>query len=188
MSLWTPTPERLRALWAASVEDGWARLLSPEVTLGRYEHQLGCAYGFESALEAALAYAPRRVELCEMRPRAGYLVEDLMALGMRPSRVAQLPTCPIELFTSVDEALGWICVAERGARFHEAVVRHLDARVPEATHACRYLRASAAGFETRHSLLASALNRCDPARVVDAARSAYERSASWYRIGPARAA
>jgi heme oxygenase len=184
----SPSLARLSLLCANRVDDGWRGLLEPEVTLESYEQQLACAYGFESSLEAALAYAPRRVALADLRPRAGYLVEDLFTLGWRPAHIAELRQCSIEPFASVDEALGWMFVVERGAQIHEAVVDHLDARLPAALGACRYVRASAAGFDARQAALVAELERSDLACVVDATHAACDCVEAWYRAGLARAA
>src|SRR5436190_23857193 len=70
----------------ALADEGWRSLLTPEITTTAYIDQLVRVYGFEGPLEAALAYTPN-LELAidvHQRYRAGYVAQDLIALGMRP--------------------------------------------------------------------------------------------------------
>lgn len=127
-----------------AADSGWRALMSSEVSGEQYIDQLVRVFGFEGPLEAALAYT-RNLDLVldvHERFRAGFIAQDLLALGFRPAEIARLPQCVIAPFASPLEALGWIYVCERSTLIHDEVRRHLAVRTPEAKDACVYLRAT----------------------------------------------
>lgn len=144
----------------ALADDGWRSLLTPEVTKLSYIEQLICVYGFEGPLEAALAYTPNLdlVVRVHERYRAGYIAQDLIALGLRPGEVARLPQCVLAPFASPLEALGWIYVAERATPLHDEIRRYLNVRLPEAKEACVYLSANEGHVGARWQALGHAID------------------------------
>lgn len=126
----------------AAVDSVWLEVMSPRLTVTQYTAILGRAYGFEAPLEAAFAYTRNLATMTNLRERAraGMLAQDLLALGLSPHQVTELPQCSmIEPFRTISEALGWMYVAERStllfAQLHGAVRTHL----PEVGGACAYL-------------------------------------------------
>jgi heme oxygenase len=127
-----------------AADAGWRALMTPQVTRRQYVDHLIRVSGFEGALEAALAYT-RNLELAldvHERFRAGFIAQDLLALGFRPSEIARLPQCLIAPFASPVEALGWVYVSERATLLHGEVRRHLGVHLPEVNDACVYLAAT----------------------------------------------
>src|SRR5438874_144526 len=65
----------------------WLDLTLPGATREQYLMQLVKVYGFEAPLESTLAYTPRRALRAYVprapRARAGLIVQDLLALGLR---------------------------------------------------------------------------------------------------------
>jgi heme oxygenase (biliverdin-IX-beta and delta-forming) len=126
----------------AAVDSVWLEVMSPRLTVTQYTALLARAYGFEAPLEAAFAYTRNLATMTNLRERAraGVLAQDLLALGLSPQQVTELPQCwMIEPFRSVSEALGWMYAAERStllfAQLHGALRTHL----PEVAGACAYL-------------------------------------------------
>lgn len=106
----------------------WVDLLTGEVTLDQYVAALTVAYGFEGPVESAVALTPGVTALVPLRQRArsGYIVQDLLTLGLSPSRIARLPQCgQIVPFRDLAEALGWLYVVERATLLHDMVRRHV---------------------------------------------------------------
>ena len=128
----------------AAADAAWHSLLRPDVTKAAYMDELVRVYGFEGPLEAALAYTPRLELVIDVHDhyRAGYIAQDLIALGMRASEVAHLPQQRLAPFASPLEALGWMYVAERGHGLRDEVRRYLSVRLPPARDATVYLTAS----------------------------------------------
>jgi heme oxygenase len=127
-----------------AADAGWRALLTAHVTRPQYVAQLVRVSGFEGPLEAALAYT-KHLELAldvHERFRAGFIAQDLLALGFRPSEIARLPQCVIAPFASPLEALGWVYVSERATLLHDEVRRHLSVHLPEAKDAFAYLGAT----------------------------------------------
>jgi heme oxygenase len=118
--------------------------MTPHVTRQQYIDHLIRVSGFEGALEAALAYT-RNLELAldvHERFRAGFIAQDLLALGYRPAEIARLPQCLIAPFASPVEALGWVYVSEHATLLHDEVRRYLGVHLPEVKDACVYLSAT----------------------------------------------
>lgn len=119
----------------------WRGLIDGTLTPATYMHQLVRAYGFEAPLEAALAYTPGLpLELdVRGRVRSGFIVRDLLALGISAAAIAALPQCAITPFRSAPEALGWLYVTERCALAHDGIRRHIVGRFPRLEGATSYL-------------------------------------------------
>lgn len=121
----------------------WVELMSIEATRERYIETLVATYGFEAPIESALAMTPAASTTLPLRQRArsGFIVQDLLGLGLSPSRIARLPQCcQVVPFRDVSEALGWMYVVERATLLHESVRHHLQARL-SSVHAWSYLSA-----------------------------------------------
>jgi heme oxygenase len=177
----------------ADASASWLALMEPSVTSIAYRDHLVRVYGFEGPVEAALAYTPYRMGLPELGTRSGYIVEDLMALAMRPAQIAHLPQCLVAPFASPEEGLGWLYVVERSTRLHNSVLIHVETHVPSLTSACAYLLATAGQTGARWREVNRALSTFDghraaQDRIVDAAEAAFRCSIAWYRAGQARAA
>jgi heme oxygenase len=185
---WSRTLARLDAETRphhGDASDWWLSLVTSGLTQARYQEQLVLVYGFESAVEAALACTPHPVGV---DARSGFIAQDLIALGMRPAQIAKLAQCPIAPFASRDEALGWMYVVEFSTGLHEPIKLHVEARLPTAAAATAYLRATEGRLDERWARLAAALARYDAnavaqARIVDAAHEAFRAQLSWYSGG-----
>jgi heme oxygenase len=154
------------------------------VTKADYVDQLAAAYGFEAPLEAAFAYTPglKRVIEARVRPRAGYIAQDLLDLGLTPKHVSRILQClPIAPFANAVEALGWMYVEERVALVHATVREHLRIHLPEVARACAYLSASE---ESRWTVFGSIVDSVvRPEHVFDlvsAARAGFRARARWF--------
>jgi heme oxygenase len=178
--------------YGSSAVEGWLQLLVQDVSVERYAQQLALAYGFDSAVEAALAYSPLR-GFAPQRPCAGYLVEDLITLGIAPAHVARLPQCSVAPFGTEAEALGWLYLLERVAQVHNTVHVFLHVQLPAARAACRYLEITTIERPERARLLVDRLARMDTNAhqqelVVEAMHAAFERATEWFGVDQARAA
>lgn len=112
----------------------WLDLIAREPTRFRYTAHLVATYGFEAPIEASLALTPRLVDIVHLRQRSrtGAIVQDLLALGLTPSKIARLPQCSqIEPFLDPAEALGWLYVVERATLLHDTLLRNLHERMPD---------------------------------------------------------
>ncbi len=148
-------------------------------------------YGFEMPLEAAFARTPNldlMIDLTE-RQKAGLLTQDLLALGLRPDEIADLPQClRVPQFRGAAEALGWMYVVERCTLAHSVIRRHLLTRLPrEMRNASQYLQAYAGVAGTRWRMFGNVLD--DVARqsaiadrIVDAANEAFRIQRRWVAL------
>lgn len=168
-------------------------LFHEDVGASHYILFLMRCYGFEAPLESALATTPQLDRLLDLRERtrAGLLAQDLMALGLRPVDVAELPQClSIPQFRGAAEALGWMFLVERAALSHNVLGRHLDTRLPELmSKASAYLTAHAGQVGTRWRAYGVALEQVatHPAiidRVTTAAGEAFRCFRRWVRQAP----
>jgi heme oxygenase len=164
----------------------WLDLMAQGVTVDQYSSQLVRVYGFEAPLESALAYTPQFV-VADRRDltRSGLIVQDLIALGMRPSTASRLPTCMvIEPFKDPLEALAWWYVSERSTQLYNSVKRHLVARLPEVVNACAYLGSydgvAAARWQQLGSILDQQAWKHGHERLVTSAIAAFECAKRWY--------
>lgn len=101
-------------------------------------------YGFEAPLESALSMTPTFDRIVDLRGRqkAGWIAQDMLALGLRPNEVAEVPQClTIPQFRGAAEALGWMYVVERTTLAHSVIRRHLQTKLPrEINRASAYLQ------------------------------------------------
>jgi heme oxygenase (biliverdin-IX-beta and delta-forming) len=173
----------------------WLDLMSSSSTRARYVDHLVAVYGFEAPVEAALALTPHLHEVIALRPRArsGFIVEDLLALGITASKLARTPQCrEILPFRDLAEALGWLYVIERTTLLHEAVRIHITARLPSVT-SWKYLSAYRGIASERWQQLGEALDSyaITPASgdaMVAAAHMAFDRQRAWFATEPAHLA
>lgn len=176
--------------WHADADEPWLQLLRPDVTRRDYLEQLVRMYGFEAPLESACAYTPQLSLVIEPRQltRAGLIAQDLLALGLTPTEVAEIPQCSsITTFRNVGEALGWLYVVERTTLHHDQVRRHLAHRVPNVTtDACNYLgmfeRPGVAHWQRFGAMLERFARRTDlVGQVVEAADAAFACIVRWFQ-------
>lgn len=119
---------------------GRLALLSGAITRERYEDYLSRVYAFEAPIEARWLRTEGLDSVVDLKSslRAGFLVSDLVTLGVRPTELATTPS-----FVGVEQALGWMYVVERGRRMNGLLYRHLARRLPEEILiAGNYLNAS----------------------------------------------
>lgn len=175
--------------WHADADAPWLDLLHASLRRQDYIDHLVRMYGFEAPLESACAYTPQLGRVLDYRQlrRAGSLAQDLLALGMTPAELASLPQCfSITPFRDVPEALGWRYVVERSTLHHRLVHRVVLDRVPEASHACAYLRmfegADAEHWRAFTNTLELFAARTEVAtQIVEAADAAFAELVQWCR-------
>lgn len=131
----------------AEVDADLDGLFRRDVSTSDYMVYLMRIYGFEAPLESTLLTTPAldlMVDLKE-RSRASLIASDLLALGLNPTLVAELPTClTIPSFRGAAEALGWMYVVERSTLAHSVIRHHLITRLPdEMKTASSYLQSYA---------------------------------------------
>jgi heme oxygenase len=168
----------------------WLALMRVDVRLEDYMRQLAVTYGFEAPLEGAFAYTTGLSEvICTReRVRAGLIAQDLLALGVTPSSLSELPQCfTITPFQDITDALGWMYVVERATLHHELVRRCLLRRLPDARRATAYLEAAGSIVGTRWQSFGLALdqhvaNAKIAERVVAAADRALQRWCDWLNL------
>jgi heme oxygenase len=164
----------------------WLDLMGIDVSRARYLEALVAIYGFEAPIEAALALTPRIAALLQLRHRArsGLIVQDLLALGLTPSKIARLPQCGLAPFRDPAEALGWMYVVERATLLHDAVRRYLEGRLP-ATAAYGYLSAYEGVAGARWHELGRVLDEVArfptaPDHILTASRRAFACQREWF--------
>lgn len=120
------------------------------------------------------------------RQKVRFLVEDMLALGLRPSEVAEVPQClTIPQFRSATEALGWMYVVERTTLAHSLIHRHLLTKLPrEMGRASAYLQSYGGVVGTRWrefgEIVDEAARATDAAdRIVVAATEAFATQRRW---------
>lgn len=164
----------------------WVELMSSGATREGYVATLVATYGFEGPIEAAVAMTPGVNTIVPLRPRSrtGFIVQDLLTLGLSPSRIARLPQCcHVVPFRDVSEALGWMYVVERATLLHDSVRRYLESRLP-ALRAFTYLSAydgvtGQRWQELGHALDYVALTNDSAAQIVSAAKAAFATLHDW---------
>jgi heme oxygenase len=163
-------------------------LFAKDVTATQYLVFLMRVYGFEAPLDAAIAMTPKLELVLDLRARsrAGFLAQDLMAIGVRPAEVTALPLClSIPQFRSVAEAMGWMFVVERTTLAHNLIRRHLMTRLPlEMEVASAYLSSYEGVVGKRWQELGAALDHVarHPAvaeRIVASANDAFRCRRNW---------
>ncbi|MBA3452372.1 MAG: biliverdin-producing heme oxygenase [Deltaproteobacteria bacterium] len=145
-------------------------------------------YGFEAPLESALMTTPTLDLMLNLRERSrsSLIAKDLMALGLRPVAVAELPMClTIPSFRGAAEALGWMYVCERATLAHSVIRHHLLTRFPiEMQNAANYLQAyagTAGGLWRKFGTTLDHVGR-HPAiadRVIASAHDAFRAQRRW---------
>lgn len=172
----------------AEAESDFDVLFDGETTPRHYLMFLIRAYGFEAPLESTLAMTPnlgRMIDL-KQRTKAGFIAQDLIALGLRPQQIAELPQClAIPQFRGAAEALGWMYIVERTTLAHSVLRRHLLTRLPrEVRNASNYLSAYTGVVGSRWRKFGATLD--DMARlpeianrVVTAANEAFRCQRRW---------
>lgn len=170
----------------------WLELMSRDASRGHYLDHLITTYGFEAPVEAALALTPYISDVIHLRPRArsGFIVEDLLALGLTPSQIARLPQCHVAPFREPAEALGWLYVLERATLLHDTVRSYMMLRLP-SVGAWSYLSAyrdvvDARWQELGHALDAYAVTLACGDAIVAAAHAAFACQQDWRESDPAR--
>lgn len=145
-------------------------------------------YGFEAPLESTLATTPTLDLLVNLkeRTRASFIAQDLLALGLRPNHVAELPMClTIPSFRGAAEALGWMYVIERTTLAHSVIRHHLLTRLPdEMKRASSYLQSYSGVVGTHWRKFGASLDNVarHPAiadRVVASANEAFRCQRRW---------
>lgn len=171
----------------ADVDGYWLDLMAQGVTRSRYEAQLVRLYGFEAPLESALAYTPG-FAVADRRDltRSGLIVQDLIALGMRPAAASRIAQCDaIAPFRDPVEALGWWYVSERASQLYSSVKRHVVSRLPELAKACAFLSSydgvAAARWQQLGAVLDQQAWKHGHEGVVQAAHSAFECAKQWFK-------
>jgi heme oxygenase len=137
----------------------WLALMAPTVEKQAYIQHLIRVYGFEAPLEAAFRYTPGLPELIDLRgrTRSGFIVQDLIRLGLRASRIAELEQ-RFATFSTPADALGWMYVIERSTLLYGSVRRYLTKRIPEVAQASSYLSAHDRIASTRWTEFGNALD------------------------------
>lgn len=181
----------------AEVDADLDALFRPDVSTSHYMVYLMRIRGFEAPLESTLLTTPAldlMVNLKE-RGRASFITRDLLALGLQPALVAELPTClTIPTFRGAAEALGWMYVVERSTLAHSVIRHHLMTRLPEEMKvASSYLQAYAGVVGQRWRKLGTILDDVGryPAiadRIVASANEAFRCQRRWLNEDQAAAA
>lgn len=146
-------------------------------------------YGFVAPLECALDATPdcdRMIGLRE-RAKARHIAADLLALGLRPAALADMPLClTVPQFRGVAEALGWLYVVERQTLMHGMLRRHLATCLPrQAADATAFLAAYDGVSGQRWRDLGAVLDTvASPSyaiadRVIESAVAAYQCMHRW---------
>jgi heme oxygenase len=128
--------------WHADVDQPWLRLSRPTVSRGEYLSQLVRLYGLAAPFESACKYTPRVERDLTVRARTGFIVQDLLSLGLSANQIAMIPQCgSITTFRDITEAAGWLYVIERSTLLQDGIRRNLTEHLPEVSNACSYLSA-----------------------------------------------
>jgi heme oxygenase len=173
----------------ATADQAWLSLQDGDLTKWQYLRRLVAVYGFHAPLESALAYTPTLPLLIDLRrrQRAGYIAQDLLALGLTASEIAELPQCvPMAPFASTLEAFGWLYVSERETLIHERVKTRLLQSMPDLRHATSYLSAYDGVVGARWQELGAVIDRVVRSprmldEVIVAAHAAFRCWERWSR-------
>ncbi len=163
-------------------------LFRDDATSAHYLVFLMRTYGFEAPIESALSTTPNLELMIDLRERqkATALAQDMLALGLRPSEIADVPQClTIPQFRGAAEALGWMYVVERATLAHSVIRRHLLTRMPrEMNRASAYLESYTGAVGIRWRQFGSVLDDVGrhsaiADRVVLAANEAFRCQRRW---------
>ncbi|HEY5920958.1 MAG TPA: biliverdin-producing heme oxygenase, partial [Kofleriaceae bacterium] len=166
-------------------------LMASGVTREQYMTVLTKIYGFEAPIESALAYTPQLIVRDRReRMRSGLIVQDLLSLGITPSKIAALPQCDsIGPFDDPAQALGWKYVIERPTQLHSAIKRNIVSRIADVANACAYLSSCdgiAAPRWQQFGLLLDEVSKRPGAtdRILSAAKTAFTAMSEWFHRVP----
>lgn len=163
-------------------------LFGSDIAAGDYLLYLLRQYGFHAPVESALAMTTGLELVIDLKERfrAGFIAEDLLSLGVRPSELAELPQCmAVPHFHGPAQALGWLYVSERATLQHGVLRGHLLTRLPsELPRAQAFLTAYAGLAGTRWKQFGQALDACARTSViadlvVEAAHEAFRARQTW---------
>ncbi len=169
----------------AAADEAWGALRLQRVRRRDYIEQLLITYGFESAVESALAYTPgvRNVIDVRLRARAGLIAQDLIAFGFTAQEISAVAQYSVAPFPSVIDALGWMYVLERPTLHFEALLRWLQRALGTAVPTA-YLRAyegtaNAHWHDYGRVLDEVGIDEDSVEELVTAARGGFQALASW---------
>lgn len=154
------------------------------MTMSSYRAFLAAMLGFDAPLESALAYTPAIHGLFELNHRSGYIVHDLLSLGLRPQEISELPQCTITPFIDAATAAGWLYVYERSRLQHPALSMRIKSTLPEVRGAMQFLYHDEIEVSRRWSSFVSRIEalaneRNARATIRDAALEAFETQLAW---------
>lgn len=172
----------------AEAESDFDVLFEAETTPRHYLMFLVRAYGFEAPLESTLGMTPNLERMIDVKERtkAGFIAQDLIALGLHPQQIAELPQClTIPQFHEVADALGWMYVVERTTLAHSVLRRHLLTRLPHrmrnaSNYLCSYTGVVGSRWRKFGATLDDIAGEPEVAdRVVCAANDAFRCQRRW---------
>lgn len=172
------------------VEQEWHNVLRDRsATRDDYLRQLVVTYGFEAPFEIACSNIPGLAHAIDLRGRwrSPLIVQDLLALGMAPEDVANLPRHAVVRFADPAEALAWMYIVERPTLIHGELCDELTRRsaAQRLSRATAYLGAYGGAASKRWAELGIALDRVCVSdavcrRVIDGAHAALCARRDWY--------
>ncbi|HEY5927638.1 MAG TPA: biliverdin-producing heme oxygenase [Kofleriaceae bacterium] len=156
----------------------------------RYREYLVRCYGFEAPFESACVMSPVLAShAATSRPRTRYIAQDLVDLGVPPERLLELPPCPMQPFRCLDQALGWLYVAERNVVTNSLCHSHLAIHAPELAARASYLNCYGSATAARWRAFGITLERAavdaDPDRITAAAVESFDFLHRWLQAGEA---
>jgi len=164
-------------------------VLTGRVSAMDYRRLVARMYGFHAAIERALA-ATR--QLAAVLPDAGLrnhkaalLAHDLLALGVEPRELIQLPRMPFAGTLTLPEALGWQYVVESLTLNGKQLVRHLARQLPaEVQRAAAYFGCYGDEVAERFRGLCQALDAFEASerdvdRIIATARDGFLQLRAW---------
>jgi heme oxygenase len=174
---------------AAAVRDH--EILSGRVSWLDYRLYLLRMYGFHAAIEPTLASLRQLAAVVPdaalRNHKAALIAHDLIALGVEPRDLAQLPRITFPESLALPEALGWTYVVESMTLAGKQLAHHLARQLPNEIHiASAYLRCYGDEAPERWRALGVAFDRCaqaerDSDRVVAAVRDGFLQLRAWVR-------
>ena len=155
-------------------------------SVAQYRAFLERIYGFESAVELCASAIPLVADAASgARARIGRLHQDLLALGLTESWIANLPHAFVAGGTA-SEALGYLFVVERHTLLAGLIRRTLAPRLRDAfPHARAYFDAHTDGGKHLREFgecVTGSLTRKEvrPDAILAAARRAFDTQQQWY--------
>ncbi len=159
-----------------------------DATRTDYRTYLARIYGFIVPLEQALSHTPGLAQVIDLgaRAKSSLLLHDLLALGVTPEELKELPQClSIPAFRGPAAALGWMYVTER-PMLQAAVVRsHIEVALGRGISAATaYLSCYAGQAGQRWRELALAMDEVASTsgladRIVEAAQEGFRALHRW---------